>query len=204
MVSSSKLAGLFLMVCAPLAAVACVVDSGPDSRPYDDSSGGGPAGSATSDGSPSAHPMTAIIDTDQTMQVNPGQGVGVFVEYDTGGNWNVWWTCDTSIDSSNPACAFDVKVTAESGAITNLASSKFASGDVLTQADPGSWEATTTTSTGSDTVTFTTTPGARILLDATIGGQHDGQFIFFVQGGKVNDGFKNPVTDPIYMHGSEP
>jgi hypothetical protein len=148
--------------------------------------------------------MTALIDTNQTMNVAPGQGVGVFVEYDSGGNWNVWWTCDSSIDSANPACTFDVKMTAQSGEITNLTPQKLESGDAVTQPTSASLEATTTTSTGTDGVTFTTTPGAQILLDATVGGQHDGRYVFFVQGGKVDDGYSGTVTDPIYMQGSTP
>jgi hypothetical protein len=205
---SSKLARLLSLACVPFAVVACIVDNGPDQAPYGaPSSGGGTVGgtgstSSPGDGAPSAHPMTAIIDTNQTMDVRPGQGVGVFAEYDTGGNWNVWWTCDSSVDSSNPACAFDVKITAQSGQITNLVNQKLETGDSVTQPTTGSLEAITTTSTGTDGVTFTTTPGAQILVDATIGGEHDGQFIFFVQDGHINDNYAGTVTDPIYMVGS--
>ncbi len=204
---SSKLGGLVALACVPFAVVACIVDNGPSNPPVETSSGGGTLGNTTGpagtgDGAPSAHPMTALIDTNQTMNVAPGQGVGVFVEYDTGGNWNVWWTCDTSIDPANPSCAFDVKITAQSGVITNLATSKLEPGDSVTQPTGASLEATTTTSTGSDGVTFTTAPGERILLDASISGQHDGNFVFFVQGGQINDGHHGAVTDPIYMQGS--
>jgi hypothetical protein len=202
----SKLGGRLAFACIPFAVFACVVDNGSGSDPYA-SGGSGSAGSTgvvATDGSPSAHPMNVSIDTNQTMNVAPGDGVGVFVEYDSGGNWNVWWTCDSRVDPTNTACGFDVKITAQSGALTNLVPQTLAAGDAITQPTPASVEATTTTSTGTDGFTFTTSPGAEILLDASIGGQHNGNFVFFVQGGKVNDGFSGTLTDPIYMQGSAP
>jgi hypothetical protein len=148
--------------------------------------------------------MSIVIDTNQTMKVNAGQGVGVFVEYDTGGHWNVWWTCDSSVDSSNPACTFDIKITAQTGTITAVAPQSLASGDSVAQPTSSSVVATTTTSTGSPGFTFSTSPGAQILLDAAVGGQHDGAFIFWVQDGQVDDGFQGTPTDPIFMQGSTP
>jgi len=47
-------------------------------------------------------PMLVGIDTDQTVDAVPGEGVGLFVEYSSGGNWLLWTTCDTNY--SNVAC----------------------------------------------------------------------------------------------------
>ena len=204
----SKLRGLLALGCVPFAVFACVMDS-TSSGCSSVSAVGGAVGTPTEtgpsgDGAPSAHPMNGVIDTNQTMNVKAGLGVGVFVEYDSGGNWNVWWTCDTTVDPTNPACAFDVKVTAQTGAIENVASQSLGTGDTVTQPTTSSLEAITSTTTGNPGFTFSTTPGAEILLDATVGGQHDGAFIFWVQDGVVDDGYQGTPTDPIYMQGSTP
>jgi hypothetical protein len=205
---SSKLMGLAGLVAVPFLVFACVVDNGPssgDGYGYSGSGGTTSTGYPSADGgAPSAHPMTVAIDTNQTMSAAPGQGVGVFVTYDTGGNWNVWWTCDTDVDTSNPPCAFDVKITAQSGAITNVVPQKLEGTDAITQTSAASVEGITTTTTGTDGLTFTTEPGAKILLSATVGGQYDGRFIFFVEQGQIRDSYTGTVTDPIYMTGSAP
>jgi hypothetical protein len=197
-----------LVTSFPLFAVACVVSSEPSgyAPPSElEGSGGGSATvtSSTADGGPSEHPILAPVDTGQTMTAAPGQGVGVFTEYDAGGHWYIWWTCDSTLDS-NPPCDFDVKVSAQSGAVTNAVSQEFEQGDVLTQASPAQIEANTRVSTGLDGVRFDTDPGATITLSATVGQQYSGQFIFFVEGGKVDDGFSGTVTDPIQLVGSTP
>jgi hypothetical protein len=175
----------------------------------DRSSSGGYAGvgypqGGEDGGAPSAHPILAPIDTNQTMSAQPGQGVGVFTEYDSGGLWHVWWTCDSAVDQANPPCAFDVKVTAQKGTLDGVTAESFGPGDNYTQASPTTVEATSTVSTQLEGLHFQTEPGATIMLDATVGGQHDGRFLFFVEGGKVDDGFTGTVTDPIQLVGSSP
>src|SRR5690349_15935816 len=107
----------FLMAFAlalPLAAAACFVDS----NDHGSSRGGTAAGAGSSSGSdnggsvgqPSPYPITAKVDTDQTMQVSPGQGVGVFTEYVSGGHWHVWWTCDTNVNPQAASCFFSLKI----------------------------------------------------------------------------------------------
>src|SRR5258707_778191 len=39
-----------------------------------------------------SNPQQVVIDTDQTVNSQPGQGVGLFVEYATGGHWHVYAT----------------------------------------------------------------------------------------------------------------
>src|ERR1700736_6314658 len=60
----------------------------------------GPTGTAGGSGSSSGasagvQPMLVDVDPNRTMTAQPGQGVGVFTEYVTGGHWRVWWTCHT-------------------------------------------------------------------------------------------------------------
>ena len=197
-----------LVLSIPGVVAACVVDSTPPdvtygSGPTPVASAGEDSGAPAADGSPSAHPILAPIDTNQTMTAAPGQGVGVFTAYDSGGAWHIWWTCDSLVDSQNPPCQFDVKISVASGAIALPATQGFQASDTFT-ATTTQLEGITTTAAESDGVTFQTTPGATITLSATVGGQYDGRFIFFVEGGKVDDGFTGTVSDPIQLVGSTP
>src|SRR5690606_41867852 len=48
----------------------------------------------------------AVIDTDATLaDIEPGRGVGLFVEYASGGHWRVCVTCDTL--ESELGCQWD-------------------------------------------------------------------------------------------------
>ncbi len=203
----ATLLGRFAFVLAiPAFVVACVVDS-TSSAPFESGGGGSGGGTAlapsSGDGSPSDHPILGLVDTNQTMTAAPGQGVGVFTEYDSGGQWHVWWTCDSDVDTTNPACQFDVKVSVASGSITGVATNGFQSTDTLTQS-AAQIEAVTTVSTSSEGFDFQTAPGAVITLSATVGGQYGGSFLFFVEGGKVNDGTSGLLSDPIMLQGSTP
>jgi hypothetical protein len=195
----------FALVLAPVVvAVACTVDS----TPLEISMAGGPgepmdAGAPSGDdGSASAHPILALVDTNQTMNATPGQGLGVFVEYDAGGNWNVWWSCGPEQDGTDPPCQFDVKISVASGAIGAPATRGFLASDTFT-ASGTALEAATVTTTAFDGVTFQTAPGAVITLRASVGGVY-GQFIFFVEQGKVDDGASGLVTNPVMLQGSTP
>jgi hypothetical protein len=185
----------------PLSAVACVANA--SSSGSGGGSYGGSNGTTTDNGAPSAHPILALVDTDQTMNAQPGQGVGVFAEYRSGGHWHVWWTCDTSVNPGQAPCAFDVKASVASGSIRNAASDRFEVNDSFTS-DGQQVEGVTTTSTAVDGVTFDTDPGAIVTLSATIGGAYDGRFVFFVEQGQVDDGAKEPVTDPIQLQPTTP
>ncbi len=171
------------------------------------SAGGAPTG-VTSDGgvAPTGPAVTllATVDPNVTMNAQPGQGIGVFTEYDAGGHWHVWWTCDTAI--TQELCAFDVGVST-AGAITNASADQFSSADTLSTpvlADGSSLEARTTTTLTMQGIFFDTAPGATITLSATIGGIANGQFLFWVQAGKINDGYAGTVTDPLMLKGASP
>ncbi len=205
---SSKLAGLACLGAVPFAVLACVADSQSSAVGYAGPSSGfsetGSSSGSEDGGTASAYPMTATVDTDQTMGAQPGQGVGVFATYDSGGTWNVWWTCDSAVDTANPPCAFDVKIAAQQGSITNVSSQGLTPNDTVTQTSASSIEGVTTTTSNAASVTFTTQAGAKIFLSATVAGQYDGRFIFFVEQGQIRDGYGGTVTDPIYLQPSNP
>ncbi len=171
--------------------------------------GGGPPGSGSGSGGssgPSTQPILVDVDPNQTMNATPGDGVGVFIEYQTGGHWHVWWTCDTN--KTGLSCAFDNTITVATGTLTNLASQLGAPPDSATQANPQQIEATTTTTSAVDGITFDTpfSPGQTpvITLNALMNGVADGTFLFFVQNGQINGGYQGTLTDPLMLEPSKP
>jgi hypothetical protein len=202
----STLGRFALVLSVPAFLLACVADS--TSPPVAFSAGGGPVpeaedAGAAEDGGPSAHPILALVDTGQTMTVAPGQGVGVFAEYDSGGLWHVWWTCGPQEGGGDPPCQFDVTVSVASGTIASPQTQGFLATDTF-KSSPTTLEGITTTTTAFDGFSFQTAPGAVITLGATVGGVYDGRFLFFVEGGKIQDGAPWLVTDPVLLQGSNP
>jgi hypothetical protein len=179
----------------------CVVESDPPPPPVS-TAGGTPVGPGTGNSTgPSKTPMLVDVDPNVTMTATPGDGVGVFNEYVTGGHWHVWWTCDTN-KTSQP-CNFDVKISAKSGSVSAARSDQFATSDTLNNG-AGSLEAVTNTTSNVEGVYFDTPPGDVITLEASIGGVESGQFLFFVQKGEVNGGFTGTLTDPLMLEGASP
>lgn len=186
-------------------AVACVVDGDGPSRsstppsPYKDNTGDPSPAPATPPASGTA-PMLVEVDTDQTMSADPGQGVGVFIEYVKGGIWNVWWTCDTA--KTQKTCDFNVSMSVAAGKISDVDSSQLEGLTALPT--PTRLDASSTTSTQVSGVSFKTNPGAVLTVSASVSGLKDGSFLFFVQNGKVNGGFAGPLTNPLQLQGNIP
>lgn len=214
----SSVAGL-AVIALTTSLVACVIEDAPPRRLSNGDptptapSTGAPAGSGSVGGttptepsSASPAPMLVVVDTDQVMNADPGQGVGVFTEYSSGGKWHVWWTCDTA--KSQQQCDVVLSATAASGTIRNLDSSAIDNGSAVLS-NPSRIDATTTTTTQVHGVTFTTNPGAVLTLEATVGGLREGpgqnrSFFFFVQDGKINGGFTGRLTNPLQLQGKTP
>lgn len=208
--SMRNVVGLLPFVVVGSVLAGCIVEDDPPRRLHDgpdtassSGSGGATGGTATTPPPPpgTLSPMLVEVDTDQTMTADPGQGVGVFVEYAKGGKWHVWWTCDTA--KTQQDCKFDVSVTAADGNITNVDATALDGGFVATPT-PSRVEATITTSNQVHGLRFDTNAGAVITLEASVGGLKDGSFLFFVQDGKVNGGFAGHLTNPLQLQGKTP
>jgi len=178
--------------------VGCLVDSSPSNS----SSGSGTAPTSASGGSPSGSsasaPELVYVDPNQTLESTPGQGIGVYVEYETGGHWRISWTCDTSL--TQLSCNFVVDASVATGTITQTEMA-LPSGDSVTQPSPQQIEATTTTTTGVDEILFDTAAGARITVNVQLNAPVS---FFFVQDGKVNGGYQGPLTNPLMFEPSAP
>jgi hypothetical protein len=203
-----------LVACMVSTLAACVYEDEPPRRlapepsPAEDPGSGGTSSGSSggtgalpppSTGSPA--PMLVEIDTDQTMTAQPGEGVGVFIEYAKGGHWHLWWTCDTL--KTRQSCDFAVSASAATGNLTKLDASEL-TGGFHTEPTPSRVEAKTTTSREVHGIKFDTSPGAVLTVEASIGGLKDGAFLFFVQDGQVNGGYTGKLTNPLQLEGKTP
>jgi hypothetical protein len=149
----------------------------------------------------STQPLTVVVDTNQTMTAQGGQGVGVFVQYAAGGHWHVFWACDTQL--SGLPC--DYKLTITGTSIANAKPSQFEQTDALDSATTDQLVATTHVTTGIDAVDFDATPGADMKIDLTMSGLRSGEFFFFVENGQVNGNFpSDKLSDPLIFEPSTP
>jgi hypothetical protein len=152
-------------------------------------------------------PKQVSITPDKTLDSPPGQGVGLFVEYVTGGHWHVWTTCDSLVasnaDGSTPVCSFDafLSVVDGSGKITNALGEKLENKDAVTTSGDGSVHFFAETSTDVDGITFDTPPGAVVQLEAYLDGQPDPRFIYWYGDQILHAG---SPTDPVDFAPSAP
>jgi hypothetical protein len=202
--SHARAAGVRGSIMAALGVVGllagCVVDStgGGGSGSAGGSGSGGPYGSSSSGGA-ATQPLHVRVDTGGTLVATPGNGIGVYVEYVTGGHWRVSWTCDSSL--TNLSCSYVVDASVGTGTIANPASDGFQGGDSLSQASARQIEAVATTTTGEGAMLFDTTPGVPITLTVSLNAPVS---FFFVQENLVNGGWKGALTNPLILEPSAP
>jgi hypothetical protein len=167
---------------------ACALDSSPRAS----RSTPGPPGSTA--------PMVVVVDTGKTLAAMPGDGVGVFVEYAAGGQWRVWWSCDTL--RSGQTCPFVVTIDSETP-YGNVARENLTADSV---AQPTSTRLLVSSTVTYDAagVTFQSTPGARITVTGQMGGLQTGEFLFFVQDGQINGGYTGTLTNPLTFEPKTP
>ena len=196
------------VAAAALLVVACVVrEDHPSPPPEPGYVGGTPSGggAAPPPATTGGTPILVDVDNDKTMNATPGGGVGVFIEYGTGGHWHVWWTCDTNVNPQGAlTCDFALKATVTQGTISILKDDTPKGATRLAGTPAMELDSATTTGAEAHGVYFDTAPGAVVTLDAQIGGQEDGRYFFFVQNGQVNGGFTGTLTDPLMVEGAKP
>ena len=176
-----------LLLAIPLAllSAACTYDNGNARRI---ASSGGPS----ADCGPIAE---SKIDVDRQIEVDQGQGAGVFIEYASGGHWQVRTSCDTLKTNTN--CAWDIIVTPEDGrSLSNVVASDLEAGDsVLPYPDSASYQFVASTSVDLDGFTFDTDPGAGVQVDALLDDSCALQYFFWVGDGALHPGSpSNPLT----------
>ena len=146
----------------------------------------GPTPAPTPAADAGVDPLVVEVDPDRTMKAEGGQGVGVFVEYASGGKWHLFWTCDTAL--SGQSCEFLLRVTATTGTLTVQDKN----------VDPAaSFEFESLTKTEVNETYFDAKAGSDVQIEAIIGGEHSSRFFFFVQNGAVNGDYTGILTDPL-------
>jgi hypothetical protein len=205
--SGSVRGGFAALALAALGTGCFSSTSGSSSGSAGGSGGVSYGGSSSGAGAP-AQPLLVVVDTGQTLTAQGGQGVGVFTEYQQGGHWHVWWTCDTALTQLD--CQFQVTVSGGSGGasgaspLTAVAAQFASAGAQYSQPSVAEIVATSTTSLGVDGLDFDATPGGTITLEAQVNGTGNGSFLFFVQDGQVNGGYKGAISDPLMLQPSAP
>jgi hypothetical protein len=146
-------------------------------------------------------PQQVIIDADETMTTSPGDGVGLFIEYATGGHWHIYTACDTN-DSGYP-CAFDVIVSGVDPATEilnvkpeNLTGEK----DVIQLEGTRAVHLYTETSDGLNGMTFDAAPGAMLEVDTYLDDAPGEHFVYWIGGGVLHAG---APTNPLDLQPSE-
>jgi hypothetical protein len=146
---------------------------------FDQSSGG-------SGGGTTAVPEVSI-DTGAQLSVTAGQLQGIFVQYGGGGDWSVYTSCDTVADGNS--CVFDITLsTSDAKGFTNPTGTALAPNDTVTLEKDGSIETVFHTSSALDGVTFTTTAGAVLEVDANLNGASVPKLVNWISGKAVQNG----------------
>jgi hypothetical protein len=184
-----------LVACAGVAGTGCV---------FSDGNGGDETTPVVVD-TPPATIQQMTIDADATLQAKGGDGVGVFVEYTTGGHWHVFTACDVN-QPTNPdklPCGFDVfasTLTAGSSRLSNAQGESLEAQDVVSLGGDGTVHLFTETGSGLNGMTFDADPGAVVELDVYLDNAEDPHFIYWVGDQVLHQG---APSDPLDLAPSE-
>jgi uncharacterized membrane protein YgcG len=150
------------------------------------------------------------IDADATLAAKGGDGVGVFVEYATGGHWHVFTACDYNLPTNQGMpCAFDVfaaALTSTHGAGAPGAGLSNAKGESLADKDEVSIQGDGTvhlfaeTTTGLNGMTFDADPGVTVEVDVYLDNTEDAHFIYWIGDKVLHQG---APSDPLDLVPSE-
>lgn len=105
------------------------------------------------------------IDADATLELAPGEGVLVGVEYTAGGTWRVSAVCDTAY--SDRTCSFDIVVDSESG-ILDVDRLELEDADRVIRLDSQALELDWVTGRDTDSLSFTAPPGASVRVSVAL------------------------------------
>jgi len=146
----------------------------------------------------------ANIDANATMMdINPGNGVGMFVEYATGGLWTVKFTCDTTL--TGITCPWSINAqTLDGSAISAVDQQNLDSEDFIDHSTPSVLAYDGVTTTELDQFTFQTAPGLHVGFDI-IGLQYEpnpNRYVFWIGDGGLNRGVSTLSFD-LYPNPAE-
>lgn len=184
---------LALVAATGLGTVGCIIIA--DDSHTDDESW------SPSTSTDTTEPALVTIDPDTVfVDVVPGEGVGMFVEYTTGGRWHVWTTCDSNY--SGVACAFHATITVDTASqIAGIQSEELEGLDEAALLDAGTIVFDAATNDDIDGVYFDATPGAIVRLDMTLDQREQPRFVYWFGDGVLH---KGAPTNPIDFQPKSP
>jgi hypothetical protein len=136
------------------------------------------------------------IDTGATVDVVAGSGAGVYVEYAGAGAWSVSTTCDTKVAPEDGACAYDIVIsTTDAAGFASPQGVDLGPDDSVTLEPDGTLHLVFETTTGTDGVTFSASPGATVRVDAQLANASASAVVDWVQNGVVQNGVQASAID---------
>lgn len=161
--------------------------------------GGAPLRRGADAGATPVTGASSLIDTGAAIDVTPGEGVGLFVEYESGGVWHLFMTCDTDVSGFD--CAWDVVVTPSEGVIDAITAERLESEDFLEFWGRDSARIATLTAFDVDGALFEAPQGASLSVDALLDGSSARRYIYWVGDGALHSGAPG---NPLELEPSEP
>ena len=134
----------------------------------------------------------AAIDTDRLLDIAPGAGAGVFIEYEAGGTYHLTTSCDVGQGGD---CLWDIVVTPlANAALLSVAPLGLESDDSVTLGSGNQVRLVANTGKDFDGFSFQTDPGAAIELDALLDDGPGNRYMFWVGDGALHSGApSNPI-----------
>ncbi len=130
--------------------------------------------------------VSSSIDSDAQLEGrDPGRGVGLFVEYESGGHWQVDVSCDTEL--SELGCSWVVVAEPREGSVFGIVTRDLEHSDDFV-ALSSRVALTSFTNFDLDGFSFRTEPGVPLGLYVSLDGLPDGRFVFWVGDGAVHGG----------------
>jgi hypothetical protein len=191
----TRLFGFLLPVVLLGLATACTYSDGDDY--YDDDHYGDPwvdPGSACNDGDPAR----AWIDVDAPLASDPGEGVGLFIEYQEGGRWHLFTTCDSA--RSGYDCEFDVVVAPLDGAsVFGVIPEELERDDVIQVDAHDRVRLLARTGLDQDGFYVDTDAGAPLGIDLLLDGDCANRYVYWIGEGGIHSGVpSNPFElEPV-------
>lgn len=127
-----------------------------------------------------------VIDTDVLLDTELGMGAGLFVEYESGGLWRLWTSCDTL--TSDHVCQFDTFVLSDGFIEEVVELDDMEAGDEVDFLSDFEIRFLAETTVDSDTIEILTEPGAPLELDPFLDGFSAPDFLVWSSGGEVIHG----------------
>jgi hypothetical protein len=133
------------------------------------------------------------IQPDRTLEAAPGEGVGIFVEYYSGGKWRIWTTCDTF--SSKQVCKFQILAsTVRTEHLRTYATEDVEGFDEVQDLGGGMVQLIADTDSDTDTLVLEVEDGQPLEVEVYIDGQSAQPFVYWVSDDLIHAGAPdNPV-----------